>query len=195
MDPNATLEPVLLEQVRLCQFKAKGCKECGRAKAHANHAKEGGDHVFRGQRGCARCGRNKGDWAHFGAPRSFNNFVVGPGQAMAMTGEKQTWESIFVSLLAATRLPRGLGGVYAEGEITFPDERTDRDQGNFRVVIEKALGDALQRGGWLENDDWTRYEFGQLSQRFQPGESATRITIFPRWEAQAARRDQMEMAV
>jgi hypothetical protein len=39
-----------------------------------------------------------------------------------------------------------------EGEVSFGDGR-ERDQGNHRVIVEKALGDALVRGGYLPDDD------------------------------------------
>jgi hypothetical protein len=53
------------------------------------------------------------------------------------------------------------------GLCCFPD-RIRRDQGNFRYFIEKALGDALVAGGWLEfgglaDDDWDHYEFGGMT--------------------------------
>jgi hypothetical protein len=65
-----------------------------------------------------------------------------------------------------------------EGEVTFPDTGR-RDQGNYRVILEKALGDALVTGGWLRDDSWDHYEFGGLTMRVWPGESATRLMIFP----------------
>jgi hypothetical protein len=174
-------DPVLIEQVRECHFRAKGCRECGRSKA-AHRPFDGVCDGYRRQHGCARCGRPKSDRAHFGAPPSYNAFGGGRGTgaaAMVGAGLKQSWERIFVDLLAESGLPKGLERVYVEGEVTFPDRREDRDQGNFRVVLEKALGDALDHGGWLARDTWDRYQFGQLSMRVVPGESATRLVVFP----------------
>jgi hypothetical protein len=182
------LEPVVLEVVRECHFKQKPCALCGKAKGHANHTpkktatcRQASGKVGSWPRGCDRCGRNKGDRAHFGAPPSFNVMASGEGSgnAMVFMNMKQSWQAFFVELLQASGLPRGLERVYVEGEITFPDKRDDRDQGNFRVVIEKALGDALQEGGWLKRDSWDHYEFGQLTKREHPGESATRLMLFP----------------
>jgi hypothetical protein len=173
------LEPVLLEQVRLCHFKAKGCGRCGLART--NRAHTSGACEFQRRNGCARCGGNKGDPVHFGQPPSYNAMASGVGASSPMiyATMKAKWQEIFDGLLRASGLPRGLARVFAEGEVTFPDQREDRDQGNFRVVIEKALGDALEAGGWLPRDDWSHYEFGGLTQRYQRGESATRVYLFP----------------
>ena len=191
------MEPIRIEQVRRCHFKEKPCKECGRP--HSAHRKfdDSGCAGFRRQQGCEHCGLAKADLAHFGAPPSYNAVGTGRGSSgAAMVGAnlKQAWERLLRELLAESGLPKSLGGVYVEGEITFPD-RSRRDQGNYRVILEKALGDALVKGGWLKDDDWTRYEFGQLTQRYQLGESATRLTIFPRDEARQPAVDQQHMEI
>lgn len=196
--PTIGPEIVQIEVVRDCHYKAKPCRACGRQpSAHQRGVGIPGvcDGLQR-QMGCAHCGRAKGDRAHFGAPTSYNATGGGRGSsAAAMVGAnlKQSWQAIFKELLAETSLPKGLAYVFVEGEITFPDHREDRDQGNFRVVIEKALGDALQEGGYIANDNWTRYEFGQLTMRIKPGESATRITIFPRADERGPTVDQQQM--
>jgi hypothetical protein len=182
-----TLEPVELVQERVCHFKAKPL-ECRVCKAERPRSSKKGPCPACGstkaamqRQGCARCGANKGDRAHFGAPPSFNVLASGQGSgnAMVYANLKKAWEDILAELLEASALPKGLGRVMVEGEITFPDRRTDRDQGNFRVILEKALGDALERGGWLERDDWIRYEFGGLAQRYERGVSRTRLMLFP----------------
>ncbi len=192
------VEPVQIEVVRDCHYKAKPCRACGRApSAHRRGVGIPGvcDGLQR-QMGCERCGRAKSDPAHFGAPASFNATSGGRGTgAAAMVGAnlKQTWQKIFKAMLAETDLPKGLAYVFVEGEIVFPDHRDDRDQGNFRVVIEKALGDALEEGGWIPNDNWDHYEFGGLSKRETPGVSATRLTLFPRSDAPPKINEQMEI--
>lgn len=175
-------QPVLLEQVRLCHFKRKPCGLCGLPKSNRVHTpKKTAECRFKRQNGCANCGGTMKDPAHFGAPESFNVLASGggSGNAMVYANQKANWQAIFTRLLEASELPRGLEAVYVEGEITFPDHRDDRDQGNFRVVIEKALGDALEKGGWVKRDSWDHYEFGQLTKRESPGESATRLVLFP----------------
>lgn len=180
-------EPVIIEVVRGCRFKAKPCRNCGRAASAHQRPKGGGDKQIPGlcdrlqrQNGCAECGANKGDPVHFGAPASYNAFGGGRGSsAAAQVGAslKQTWQAIFTRALNAAGLPRGLDRVYAVGEVTFPDDRADRDQGNFRVLIEKALGDALEDGGWIVSDNWPHYQFGDLAMRISAGESATRLLL------------------
>lgn len=195
MTDEPHLRLVQLEQVRGCQFKAKPCGLCGLPKANKVHTpKKNATCPGKWPRGCARCGANKSDPVHYGAPASFNVWSgQGDGNAMAYMGVKKAWQSIFEKLLSESDLPTGLGGVYVEGEITFPEYREDRDQGNFRVIIEKALGDALQDGRYISNDNWTRYEFGQLTMRIHPGESATRLTIFPRAAERGPTVDQQRM--
>lgn len=193
------IEPVRIEVVRECHFKAKACGICGESKSHANHSPKK-TATCHGQwpRGCVRCGRAKSDPAHFGAPASFNAVPLGRGADAAShvgAGLLKTWRAILTTALAETSLPRPSERILAEGEITFPDYREDRDQGNFRVIIEKALGDALEAGGWLSNDDWSRYEFGNLTCRVVPGESATRLTLFPFDERMDYRpNEQLEIA-
>lgn len=149
-----SLEPVELEWTRACHFKKKPG----------------------GKRGCLRCGQAKGDRCHMGAPPSFN--ALGSGSPMAYQGMKQQWERLLTDLLLDAGLPKDLGRVVVEGYATFPD-RARRDQGNYRVLVEKALGDALATGGWLEDDDWTRYEFGGLGYRYEKGVSAIRLMVMP----------------
>lgn len=153
-EPREVLEPVELLLVRECHFKAKSD----------------------GRRGCERCERAKKDRAHMGAPPSLN--LLGSGNPHAYQGLKQQWEGVLGELLLDSGLPKGVGHVLAEGEATFPD-RGRRDQGNYRALLEKALGDVLVSGGWLEDDDWTRFEFGGLAYRYERGVSATRLMLFP----------------
>lgn len=155
-------EPVHIEIVRECHFKAKPPeKRQGRTVQ---------------PRGCAHCDRDKHDRAHAGQPPSLN--PLGSGHPMLYQSLKARWQGWLGELLAATDLPKGLSYVLVEGEVTFPS-RARRDQGNFRFMLEKALGDALVEGGWLEDDDWSHYEFGGLEARYEKGRSATRLMLFP----------------
>lgn len=179
------LEPVALEVVRVCKWKAKGCGVCGAAKTNAVH-KSGaaGGHAFKRRQGCANCGKPKNDPDHIGAPESFNVFASGSWEAYQTA--KKRWHAVLAPLLVSSGLPRGLARVVVEGECSFGDSR-DRDQGNHRVVLEKALGDVLEHGdpehdvagGWLPDDTWDRYEFGNLTRRESPGVNRLRLTLFP----------------
>lgn len=136
------------------------------------------DHAFekRAKRGCGVCGRAKTHRDHQGAPPSMN--FLGSGNQFAYQAQKKVWQEILIEQLERSDVARPLVRVVVEGEVTFPDRRK-RDQGNHRFFLEKALGDALVEGGWLEDDDWERYEFGGLSARLEKGVSRTRLLLFP----------------
>lgn len=146
------------------------------------------DHAFlkpetkpkRGKGRCQHCGQRYGALEHLGAPQSLN--VAGSGgNHFAYQATKQQWQERFTALIAATSLPHGLSAVTAEAQVCFPD-RIRRDQGNFRYMVEKALGDALVAGGWLTDDNWfpeRRYEFGQLEATYVKGRSWLRVVLFP----------------
>jgi hypothetical protein len=147
-----TFEPVTLELVRHHAF------------------------VKRTTRGCGVCGRAKTFVEHQGAPPSMR--VLGSGNQFLYQALKQSWQEALTAALEAESMPRGLSKVFAEGEATFPDRRK-RDQGNHRFFLEKCLGDALVAGGWLEDDDWDRFEFGGLQRAYEKGVSRTRLMLFP----------------
>lgn len=130
----------------------------------------------RANRGCGICGRAKTHPDHHGAPPSMN--TLGSGNQFAYQAAKKLWQQRLIVLLEASELPRPLGRVMVEGRVCFPD-RIRRDQGNHRFFLEKALGDALTEGGWLADDDWTRYSFGDLAATYEKGESWTRLIVFP----------------
>lgn len=155
---GAPIEPAMVEIVRACHFKRKP-DEDGHRKL-----------------GCLRCGRPKSHRAHMGQPPSVN--PLGSGNPAGYQAQKHQWQALLGDLLAASDLPKGLAHVLVEGEATFPT-RQRRDQGNHRFMLEKALGDALVDGGWLEDDDWSRYEFGNLVASYEKGVSVTRLVLFP----------------
>lgn len=128
-------------------------------------------------RGCAVCGEAKLHHDHLGAPTSFQA-ATGSGNQFAYQAMKKAWESLCLEQLRQSGLPTELSRVFVEGEVTFPD-RKRRDQGNHRFMLEKALGDALVRGGWLQDDTWEEYEFGGLSAKYEKGVSRTRLMVFP----------------
>lgn len=150
--------PVEIEVRRKCHFKKKPEKK----------------------RGCLRCGKPKGDRDHMGVPPSFNAGGSGMNR-FAYQGMKKSWAWVLTELLEEARLPRPLGYVFVEGIMGFPDRREDRDQGNFRILIEKVLGDVLEEGGWLASDSWDHYEFGNLQRTYDRGESWTRLMLQGDW--------------
>jgi hypothetical protein len=177
---------VTFEQVRRCHFQPKPCALCGLPKANKVHTpKKRATCPGKWPRGCNHCGENKSWQGHFGAPASFNVWSgSGTDNTQAYKGIKDIWQRILATHLQASGLPRGQKRIEAEGVVTFPDS-ANRDQGNFRVILEKALGDALVDGsekaevpgGWLADDNWSAYEFGALRMRVVPGVSATELTV------------------
>lgn len=130
--------------------------------------------------GCAVCGRGKLNVAHLGAPPSLNSGGSGMDR-MAFQSLKKAWQAALTERLEESGLPKGLQSVTVEGLIGFPTLK-ERDQGNYRWMIEKALGDALEEGGWLESDCFfpvLRYEFGGLQAVHAKNESWLRLVLFP----------------
>jgi hypothetical protein len=107
--------------------------------------------------------------------------VGGSGSDMhAYQNANIAWQRVFAELLEDVELPRPMARVLIEGEWTFP-QRFGRgpDQENFRYPCSKFLGDALEAGGWLENDWWEAYEFGGATVRFEPHVRRLRLIVFP----------------
>lgn len=132
--------------------------------------------------GCAVCKGGKLKPQHLGAPPSMNggNHSMDPNAYQAL---KHAWQAVMREQLDALddALPRPCEAITVEALIGFPDFRS-RDQGNLRWMIEKALGDVLVDGGWLPDDSFwpvRRYEFGGLQGEHTPGESWTRLRLFP----------------
>lgn len=129
--------------------------------------------------GCRTCGRARPHPDHLGHPTTLSTFTSTQNDRVYHS-YKAAWETVLTGLLIDARLPKPLGRVFAEGVAGFPD-KARRDQGNFRFLVEKALGDALTAGGWLEDDNWARYEFGNLAHAYAKGRSWTQIALFPSW--------------
>lgn len=118
--------------------------------------------------GCALCNAGKHRTVHHPHPPTLND--VGSGDRHFYQDMVKVWKDRWTELLEATVLPKPCGFIYVSGTICFPT-RAKRDQGNFRAFTEKTLGDALEDGGWLVNDDWSSYEFGQLGFLYQYGQA------------------------
>jgi hypothetical protein len=176
-DDSRDLEPVMVLIARTCQFKAKPCGLCDKPKSNAVHRKKTGTCPWKRQNGCASCGKPKNAEAHFGAPPSLN--VLGSGNPQVFQGLKASWEKLIYAGLEKARLPRGLGSVLVEAEVSFGDA-IERDHDNFRVVIAKACGDALVDGGWIKSDKWSAYELGRMALE-EDGGNWTRLVFLPKW--------------
>jgi hypothetical protein len=95
-----------------------------------------------------------------GCPPSFNAIGYRSHWSVGRR-EKLKWQEMLGMALMVARVPRGLAAVSATAEIRFKQRRR-RDEGNFRVILEKALGDALVEGRWLSDDTPEQYRFGAV---------------------------------
>lgn len=125
--------------------------------------------------GCEVCRKGKLDMAHVGTPMSLNNNGAAANSFSYQTSKKK-WEGRLTQLLVDAQVPRSLKYVFVEGQMCFADSAR-RDQGNFRFMVEKALGDALVAGGWLPDDSWEFYEFGRLHYAYEKGTAWTALTL------------------
>jgi hypothetical protein len=179
VEAGEVVEPVLIEWEQRCSYKSKPCGVCGKPKSNPAHRKpeKGGTCSFRRQLGCARCGKARKDPDHFGAPDTFNAFAG--RDPMIYRSQLAAMEEMLSPLIAASGLPKGLDYVLVEGRVSFGDGR-ERDQGNHRVLLEKALGDVLEADGYLPSDSWDHYEFGGFQREEVAGVSRVSLMLFPR---------------
>lgn len=89
---------------------------------------------------------------------------------------KRRWQGIFSDLLLASGLPRKQDCVRAEASMRFPVTRR-RDEGNFRWMLEKALGDALVSGGWILDDQPDSFTTGALTFEAELGRKRTTLRL------------------
>jgi len=94
-----------------------------------------------------------------GTPSSFNKVGLHSHWSKGRKA-KQDWEQWLLIALLEQRVPKGLSRVAATATIRFKQRRR-RDEGNFKPLIEKALGDVLQNG-WLKDDTPEHYSFGRV---------------------------------
>lgn len=130
-------------------------------------------------------GRHKYELSLPDVPPSLNR-VGSRGSHWAFTAAKRNWEMMLLGYLnqarpvdgtrGGTGIPRGLIQVWASAHLTFPTKRR-RDEGNFRMMIEKSLGDILVKQGYLEDDDADRYSFQRLTFEEKLGPKLTVITL------------------
>jgi hypothetical protein len=127
--------------------------------------------------GCAVCGAGKLRRQHLGGPPTLNERQK--INDMAYQRLKMAWEDTFCDLIRAAGIPP-CDAVHVEAQIGFP-RRQACDEGNLRWMVEKALGDALQRENVLSSDTFypvRRYTMGNLEGVHSPGRSWLRLLIF-----------------
>ena len=100
------------------------------------------------------------------------------GASIAWHKAKRTLQADLMALLLAAGVPKPIPGgrIRATAELKFPDRRR-RDEGNYRAMLEKALGDALAPAPskeerelglqpahvWLDDDTPDRFTFGAVT--------------------------------
>lgn len=94
-----------------------------------------------------------------GTPPSFNK-VGHSGNRWAWTKAKAQWDGYCTLALIEAKVPKNLLTVGAAAVLFFKDNRK-RDAVNYRTLLEKSLGDALQLG-WLDDDDPEHFAFGEI---------------------------------
>jgi hypothetical protein len=91
--------------------------------------------------------------------------------------EKKSWQEEIGQLLMLARLPRNGERAIAGARMRFP-KGGRRDSGNFKGVVEKALGDALVEGRYIPDDDDQRYVFTGVEFEDERGADQTVIVVF-----------------
>jgi hypothetical protein len=116
-----------------------------------------------------------------GTPPSFN--AVGhSGNRWTWTKAKKDWDGYCMFALLESKVPKKLAKVDATATLFFRDKRK-RDAVNYRTLLEKSLGDALQLG-WLDDDDPEHFSFGAV--RFEkvekglPPKTLVRLEVVPK---------------
>lgn len=108
-------------------------------------------------------------------PPSFNRAGM-TGSRWKLIGAVKEWRGTLGALMMEARVPRGCSLVVATATLTFPSRRR-RDAENFRVVLSKALGDALQDYGAIPDDTAEFYRLADVVLEVDPGVSRTTIVL------------------
>lgn len=110
-------------------------------------------------------------------PPSLNR-VGGQGHWRRWYEAKKRWQALLLGQLIAIDLPKDLGAVTASAQLRYPNRRR-RDSDNHSALIAKSLGDALQQGGYLEDDTPQHYQFEPVCFAHGPrlGEQTTVLLV------------------
>ncbi|PTL55776.1 hypothetical protein [Paraconexibacter algicola] len=113
-------------------------------------------------------------------PRSFNR-VGASGSWRVWQTHKKLWERRLVALLGEEGVPVASGAFARTTAILTVPDRRRRDAGNFGVVLEKSLGDALQLAGVIPDDTPEWWSWTSVSFSYERGASATTfvVTLLP----------------
>lgn len=109
-------------------------------------------------------------------PPSLNKVGSRGGSHWAFTTAKKMWQGVFITLLLQRRVPKGVRSVQATAVLRFPSKRR-RDEGNYRALLEKALGDALVLARVIHDDTPDRFRFGKVEFDEERGKARTLIRL------------------
>lgn len=115
-------------------------------------------------------------------PPSLNR-IGARGNPRQFHRRKKGWQQLFEGELmlgsSSDVLPRRVDRVTVTGRLEFTTNRR-RDEGNYRALLEKALGDALVNGGWLVDDTGDEFRFGELE--LEGGREQAQTILDLHWE-------------
>ncbi len=97
-----------------------------------------------------------------GTPPSVNELALNTrSRAYRVTRDAWMRDMHAVMHESGNVLPRNLARAHAHAILSFPTLRR-RDEGNYRSLLEKWLGDVLQANGRLRDDTPEFYRFGSV---------------------------------
>jgi hypothetical protein len=101
---------------------------------------------------------------------------------------KKLWqEHIGRALMTEVRPRRSLETPVIVDATLWFKLRRNRDEGNFRSLLEKATGDALVRGGYIPDDTSEHFLFNRLT--FLRGEPLTVLVLRTGWSMRVSPND------
>lgn len=109
-------------------------------------------------------------------PPSFNR-VGGTSSWRVWQNHKKAWEARMTAALLNQGVPQDTGMFARTTAILTVPTRRRRDAGNFGVVLEKALGDALQAAGVIPDDTPEHWSWTSVSFRHVPRQQSTTVLI------------------
>lgn len=123
------------------------------------------DHPFKLKKGtkhvCDTCGANRLHPDHGCFSWQAQSRLIDNRHVRKSTND--LWQEMYVDRLGGLEIPRPCSFIEVAGRISFPSHaKGSRDEINYMYPIAKFLGDALQRGGWLVDDDWASFRFREL---------------------------------
>lgn len=102
-----------------------------------------------------------------------------PGAHWDFRNHKHMWQMTLEQALMSQRAPRrGTVQAFAGARMRFPRPNTRRDSGNFSMMIEKALGDALVNYGAIPGDTAKEFFFAGVEFEREGGPHRTTVALY-----------------